>query len=377
MKTAAVKQVNPLLVLAAYSSSQPQQVAKASKVDKRWSSDRFDLSVLNQLNGDVTLLADGIQFGEYLLENADIHATIQDGVLNADRVKGNLFGGPVNATAQVRADGQPTLTTNIKLSALDVGRATKAVTGTDMAGGKLALNIDFKALGFSPAEMISSLGGSGGLDIVGLDVKKSGSGSALSGVIGLVAAMNKLSLSSTKGPEKGLADIGLSFDISQGIASIKDFALKSGLGNGQGAGSVDLANWTVDFAGNMKMEANLITALLSKGRISIQEIPFSLSGALDKPKVNFMSGLAGGAGGAIPQNTAPVSPLQQLLGKALPGLLPSQPKPKTQPVPSAPAPAPQDGTLAPPPSQQRTAPAPAPSGQLTPEEMIRQLMQGL
>ena len=369
-KTAALPK-NPLLVMAAYSDTQPQRLAKSSLADKRWSNERFDLSVLHQLNGDVTLLADGIQFGEYLLENADIHANIKDGVLNADRVKGHLFGGPVNGSAQVRADGNPTLTTNIKLSALDVGRATKAVTGTDMAGGKLALNIDFEALGFSPAEMIRSLGGSGGLDIVGLDVKKSGSGSALSGVIGLVAAMNKMSLSSTKGPEKGLADIGLSFNISDGIASVKDFALKSGLGNGQGAGTVDLANWTVDFAGKMKMEANLITALLSKGRISIQEIPFSLSGALDKPNVNFMSGLLSGGGASTSQNAAGASALQKLLGKALPGLLPSQPK--TQP---APTPALQDGTLAPPPSQ-RQAPAPAPSGKLTPEEMIRQLMQGL
>jgi len=372
-KRAAV-QTNPLLIMAAYKDERPIEIAQASRAAKRWSRDAFDLSVLNTINADVTLVSDGIQFGDYRLDNADIHAQVKDGVMTADRVQGRLFGGPVKGSAQVRADGQPTLTTDISLSALDVDQAIKAVSGKGMAGGKLGLNIGFNAVGFSPAELVSSLDGRGDMKIAGLDVQKSGSGSALSGIIGLVSAMNQLSLSAS-GPKKGLADIGLRFDVVDGVATVNDFALTSGLGTGKGAGSVDLAGWTMDFAGKMKMEANLVTTLLSKGRINVQEIPFSLKGALDKPNVNFAAAPTGAGAG---QTTGTGSPLQQMMQQVLPGIIPS-PQPKRQPAPrQAPAPQPNDGTLAPPPSQQGSGSAPQPSsGKLSPEEMIRQLMRGM
>ena len=372
-KQAAVPS-NPLLILAAYQDQQAVNVAQVDvaqvqRADKRWSREAFDLSMLNQITADVTLVSEAIQFGDYRLADADIHASVNDGVMTADRVQGKLFGGPISGTAKVRADGQPTLQTDISLSALDVSQAMKVVTGKDLAGGKLALNVGFKAVGYSPAELVSSLGGRGDMNIAGLDAKQSGGGSALSGVIGLVTAMNKLSLG-TAGPGKGLADIGLNFDVDNGIATVKDFALTSGLGGGQGAGTVDLAAWTIDFAGKMKMEANLLTALLSKGRVSIKEIPFSLKGALDKPGVKFATAPVSGQG----QPAQIGSPLQQMMQQVLPGIIPS--KPKTQAP--APQPAPQDGTLAPPPSQQGSAPAAKqPSGKLTPEEMIRRLMQGM
>jgi len=368
----AAAHTNPLLFRAALKKTQPIKIAKAIQVNPRWSRDTFDLNVLNQINADVTLLSDAIQFGDYRLDNADIHAVIKDGVMTADRVQGKLFGGLVRGTAQVRADGQPTLTTDISLSALDVGQATKQITGKKMAGGKLALTVGFKGVGFSPAELVSSLDGNGNMRISALDVKKGGSGSALSGVIGLVSAMNKLSLSASRGAEKGLADIGLSFDVAKGVATVNDFALTSGLGNGQGAGTIDLANWTIDFAGKMKVEANLLSAVLSKGRISIQEIPFSLKGALDKPSVNLMSSSV-----KVPGQSSKVgSPLQKMLQKVLPGLLPVQPKPQAAQKPAARQSAAQGGRLAPPPPQQGSPSTPKP-GQLSPEEMIRQLMQGM
>jgi len=373
-KQAAVPS-NPLLILAAYQQQQAVDVAQVDvaqvqRADKRWSREAFDLSVLNQITADVTLVSQAIQFGDYRLADADIHASVNDGVMTADRVQGKLLGGPISGTAKVRADGQPTLQTDISLSALDVSQAMKVVTGKDLAGGKLALNVGFKAVGYSPAELVSSLGGRGDMHIADLDAKQGGSGSALSGVIGLVTAMNKLSLGST-GPGKGLADIGLNFDMDNGIATVKDFALTSGLGGGQGAGTVDLAAWTIDFAGKMKMEANLLTTLLSKGRVSVKEIPFSLKGVLDKPGVKFAAAPVAAQG----QPAKIGSPLQQMLQQVLPGGVPS--KPKTQ-APAQQQPAPQDGTLAPPPSQQGTAPAPKqPSGKLTPEEMIRRLMQGM
>jgi len=358
----------PRLVLASYTQDPPVELAQASK---RWSREAFDLAALNHVNGELTLLSEAIQFGDYRLDNADLHALVKNGVMTADRVKGNLFGGPVNGTAQVRADGQPTLRTDISLSALDVARAVKAVSNKDLAGGKLNLNVDFNASGLSPADLVSSLNGRGDMRIGGLDVKQGGSGTALAGIIGLVSAVNQIGEITSGGSNSGLADVGLSFDIQDGVATSNDFTLKSALGSGAGAGRVDLAAWGIDFTGNMTVEANLLTTLLSKGRVGRQEIPFTLKGALDKPGVNL--GIKPAAGQQGQPGQPSVDPLQQMLQQVLPGIVPPQPKP--QPAP-APQPAPQDGTLAPPPPQQGTQ-QPSPKQPLTPEQMIQQLMRGM
>ena len=356
-----------------YASFGQDEIAQTSaRADKRWSRDRFDLSALNTVDGDITLKSDAIQFGDYKLANADIHATVQDGVLKADKIVGDLFGGPVSGSAIVRASGTPTVETNIKLDALKVRQAVQAVAGKDLASGNLSLNLAFNATGFSPADLVGSLTGGGNLSINELDVKKGGKGTALSGVIGLVAAMNQLSLGSGK-KGKGLADLALAFDIQDGVANAKNMTLNSAMGSGTGAGKVDIAGWGIDFAGNMTVEPNLLTSLLSKGRIGRQEIPFSVRGALDNPGINLGVGKASTGGGTQQK----IDPFRSLIEKALPGVkLPQQKKAPSQPA----APPPQDGTtLAPPPPQSgSSAPAPAQKpAKPSAEDIIKQLMQGL
>ena len=358
-----------------YAAFGQDEVAQSSvRADKRWSRERFDLSALNMLDGEVTLRSDAIQFGTYKLTEADIHATVQDGVMTADKVAGNLFGGPVSGSAVVRASGTPTIESNIKLDALKVSQAVKAVAGKDLASGNLSLNLGFNATGFSPADLVTSLSGGGDLSINELDVKKGGKGSALSGVIGLVEAMNQLSLGSGK-KGKGLADLALAFDIQDGIANAKKMTLNSAMGTGSGSGKVDIAGWGIDFAGNMTVEPNLLTSLLSKGRIGRQEVPFSVRGALDNPGIDLGVGKAstGGATGGVQQK---IDPFRSLIEKALPGVkLPQKPTAQpSQPV----QPQQQNGTLLPPPPQGGSAPTPTQKpGKPSAEDIIKQLMQGL
>jgi len=361
---------NPLLVLA--SARTDRQVAQvSSRVDKRWSRETFDLSALNSMDGELTLKSEAIQFGDYRLDNADIHATVANGVMTADRVVGQLFGGPVSGTAVVRASGQPTLESTIKLSAMEVGRAVKAVAGKDLATGNLGLDMNLSATGLSPADLVSSLNGAGGMKIDRLDVKQGGTGTALAPVIGLVGAMNQFALPAAGGGGKskdGLADLSLSFDIKDGVANAKNLVLNSAFGSGSGAGSVDIAAWAIDFAGNMTVEPNLLTTLLSQGRVGKQEVPFSLKGALDKPGVNLGVRSAGSAPAAGGVSNDPV---KNLLNQVLPGVVPQQQQPQAKPRTQ-----PKDGSLPPPPTQGQ-APSGSQKKPLTPEEMIKQLMKGL
>lgn len=326
---------HPFLVLA----SAPQVAQSVSRVSKRWSREAFDLSVLNAMDGELTLKSAAIKFGDYRLDNADIHATVQGGIMTADRVVGNVFGGPVSATAVVRGEGHPTLESTLKLNAMNVARAVKTIAGKDLATGRLGLDLRFHANGNSPAALVGSLAGAGGLKIDALDVKQGGQGTALAPVIGLVMAMKQFALPGLGGQKAGMADLTLSFDIVDGVATANNLVLNSAFGKGKGAGKVDIAAWLINFAGEMTVEPNLLTSLLSKGRMGAQIIPFSLKGPLDNPGVNL-------------------------------AVKPVQPK-APQPVPQAPA-----GTLAPPPSQNGVQPQ-QPQGPLSPEDMIKQLMLGL
>lgn len=380
---------NPLLVLAAYDAPAPKRAPELAQagatVDKRWSREAFDLTALNALDGELTLKSESIRFGDYQLDNADIHATLKGGVMTADRVAGLLFGGPVSGTAVVRASGAPTIQSTLKLDAMDVRRAVQVVAGKDLAAGKLGLNLDFAANGTSPADLVSSLAGAGDMSIAALDVKEGGTGTALAPVIGLVGAMNQFALPTAgkSKPKSGLADLNLSFDLQGGVADVKNLVLNSAFGSGTGAGKVDIAGWGIDFAGNMTVEPNLLTTLLSKGRVSTQEVPFSLTGRLDKPGVKLAvqpAGATTAAPGGVP--STPKGAVQELLQRALPGVIPAprqqpQQQPQAQPAPQ-PAPQQQDGTIAPPPPQQNQAPSGSQQKKpLSPEEMIRQLMQGL
>ena len=174
---------------------------------------------------------------------------------------------------------------------------------------------------------------------------------------------------------KGLADLALAFDIQDGVANAKKMTLNSAMGTGSGAGKVDIAGWGIDFAGNMTVEPNLLTSLLSKGRIGRQEVPFSVRGALDNPGIDLgvRKASTGGDTGGVQQK---IDPFRSLIEKALPGVkLPQKPAAQpSQPV----QPQQQNGALLPPPSQGGTVPAPTQKpGKPSAEDIIKQLMQGL
>lgn len=369
----------PGVILASMNSPEkPVELAQAptSRANKRWSRENIDLSVLDTINADVTLVSSAVYYGKHKLDNADIHATVADGVLTADRIKATAYGGPVSGTAIIRSKGQPTMEAKLNISALDVGGALMAASNQAGVKGALDFNLGFNASGQSAAELVSNLNGNGGLDISGLDVKQAGKGNALSGVIGLVAAMNQLAIPQP-GSKGGLAAVKVGFDIKDGVATLGNATIASAMGQGNANGSVDIAAWAMDVSGLMTVEPNLVTSLLSKGKIGRQEVPFSLKGAPDNPGVNFGVRQAAQPNTATPGDGTvapapagqPLSPEQmiidQIFGK----------KQQAQPQQQQPAPQPDQQTGQQPAPE--AAPQPTqPPRQPKPEELIIQGIMG-
>ncbi len=338
--------------------------ARTASGGERWSREPIDLSVLKAFDADLRLKAAAITFEKYRLENADLAATVTDGALTADRLSGVVFGGALRANARVNAAAPPRIQAVLSLKNVDVGKAGRAVSGKDVASGRLDLDLRLATTGRSVADMVRALGGNGSLAMRGLEVQADAKGTALAGALNLVAGLSRLggALSGQK-QGKALADITGTFKIERGVARSEDMRLASNVGTGRAKGSVDLPNWRIDVDGEVRLSENVLTALLSRATKTdqaAQVVPFRIKGPLDAPNVKFDTANLQGIGLRLPgverllQKKGVGDVLRRVLGVPAGGQAPAQqpaPPQVQAPPPQAPPPEPP-----PPPEQQKIRP---------------------
>ena len=335
--------------------------AVAATAGERWSSKPLDLSALATVDADIKLKSTAVAFQAYRVENANLAATLTDGVLNVNRLTGTVFGGALQANAVVNANGRPKLDGALAVKGVDVGRATRAVTGKALATGTMRANLKVTTAGSSVADMVEALSGTGGLALSRVDVKAAGKGTALAGALDLITGLNKLG--GLLGGQKkggGLADISGTFRIDRGVARSSDLALSSNLGTGQAKGSIDLPNWLIDVVGEVRLSQNLLTQFLAQKTRAPQVLPLRIKGTLDSPNVKLDTS-------KMPSGGVPLPGIGKLLGnkgvggllqKILPGQQSTQQPQQQQP-----------GTGEPPP------PPPPQEKKFRPEDLLKKLFK--
>jgi len=332
----------------------------------RWPADPIDLSVLNAVNADLKLNAPAIIFGKYLIEKADVSASIKDGVLTADRLTGMVFGGTLNAALRAAAGSTNQVGGKIKVNGIRIADALRAVVGEASADGQLSIDLDVNAGGRSVADLVSTLGGVGAFNMTNVDVSKQAKGSIFAGVYGLVSALNQFGAS--KGSQR--ADVSGSFKINNGVAQTNDLKLASGLGNGGATGTVDLPNWKLNINGEVKLVQSALTQLLqARLRQAKGSVPFSVTGSLDQPDVNVDMGAAMGSAVPIPGADLLLNKAPKGLGSLLKGVLGGGSQEPTSP--------PSTGTTSgagdtPPPPRNTQQPS---QQQLNPADLLKQLLK--
>ena len=301
----------------------PAFQAGGGHLSDRWSKEAIDFSFMKGLDADIDLQAKGITFDTYSLSDASLSATLKNGVMTLSRLAGSFFGGPVTGTARVDAStSSPRMAASLRLAGMDVNKAVKAVAGKDMATGKMAVNLDLSTGGNAVAVMVSSMNGKGSLSISDLDVKASGSGTVLAGVIGLFSGLDNV-LSSVLGgkQKKGLGSLGSEFNIDRGIVNLSNLQFSSVGVNGTAKGIVDLPGWLIDVNGQATIPDNLLAQVLTRN-VSRDPLPFTIRGDLEAPDVAIKTAsLTGGVkkglgkvldktglGGILGGDTAPAQP---------------------------------------------------------------------
>lgn len=336
----------------------------------RWPTDPIDLSALRDIDADVKLKSDSVSYGNYRLDNADILANLDTGVLKVDRLKGDVFGGKLDALATLNAAASPTIETTVSIDNLDIARSLAAVTGESLAKGLARMKLNLASGGRSVADLVAALSGSGSLALNKIDVKSGGKGTALSAALGLVSGLQALGGYDNKKQTPGLADISGTFNVDKGVAVSNDLKLTSTMGNGQAKGSVDLAQWLIDVGGSIEMSQNFIGMVLKGGNTDKSALPFTIKGRLDQPNVKLDTAGLIGKGLVVPG-------IDKVLKKGVGGLLqkiiPGTGSKSQQQQPDSQVPASTFPTEPPPPpSSEPSAPA-----KIKPKDLLKGLLKGL
>lgn len=316
----------------------------------RWSREPIDLSALHKFGGNLAVKSDSVKFGKLRLVNADLTAGLDRGTLNIAKLTGLVFGGDLRldgSLAAIRNGAQ--LVARYTITNLDAAAAQSAFGGRQITRGRLSATGELGAEGRSQADLIASLRGRGTAALKGVGVSTKGGGrSVLSGVAGLLRSVNRLGAVLGGKSANGLADINGAYTINKGVVAFNDLTLVSDLAKGSVRGIVDLPAWRISANGRLDLAQNLVTRLLLKNTRRRPSIPFSVSGALDAPRVKLETGKLPGGGIRIPvpalEKLRKKRGVGRLLDQFLPGLTgqaptpaPSQPPPP--PTASAPAPA--------------------------------------
>ncbi len=332
-------------------------MASVATVSSRWSKAPIDLAILNTFDAAVTATSPKVTFEGAVLENADLGAAVEGGMLTVEHLNGRLFGGTLAAKATATSAGQ--LSAAGQVAGADLSKARQALGS--VAAGKINADFDVTARGRSEAEIISSLGGN--LNFSGRDLDAealSGSADAGFGLGGVVLALNQLG-GALGGPKqgKGLADVDAAFTIAGGVATSNQLKAVTNVGVASGAGTVDLAAWTVDLSGAIQPAPNLLSAVLSITTRKGVNVPFSITGKLDAPRIKVDTASLGTGG-------IPVPGLDKLLkkkgvGDVLQGILGGgQPQQQEAPPPAQP--------------EQQQAPQTEEKKKVTPQDLLRGIL---
>lgn len=283
-----------------------------ASVADRWPTTPVDLSGLKAADADITLTAPRISYHEYNLDGAKLLAGIDNGVLNVNEFSGVVFGGSVQSTAKIDASSDmPKLAGLVTLGNMDIGAASKAagIAGTT---GALTSRIDVNTMGGSVADWVRALGGKGAIEIKGIKGQNSLSdlpviGLALGPLMQVFEVLNTGlgSLVGAGGKTKiGETDVTSTFTISNGVLNTPDTKILSNIYEGTLSGDINLPLWSMNVGGKLAVDQGILGAVLANVARLPSEIPFQLTGDIDKPNVKIQSfsgsGSAGGEGIKVP-----------------------------------------------------------------------------
>ena len=285
---------------------------------ERWSREPLDLSILEAFDADVDFAADRFISGETQIDNLQAKLTVRDGTLTITQLTGNTYGGAINLTGTLASRGVPTFNGHVVADKVDV----TSVSGSRFVQGPVSFNADLNSSGYSMAELMDALQGTGNVDgtVTVLGEVEQVLGAAALSVMG--QQLSKLTgIKQVEGMTNYVnaayqAFVGRpnaltgNFNIARGVLNTQDLSFANDTAKALITGDADLGAWTI----------GMLVNVFSMQFPDQPCLTVDLAGILDSPTPKPRDG--GGCGGESGSAAAPFGGLNptDLFGNVVPGL---------------------------------------------------------
>lgn len=255
----------------------------------RWSNEPIDLVALRGVNGTIDWSVGRLVMAPTGLDNAQLHAVLNDGVLSISDLTVSIGGGPlaINAVVDTNVGHAVTLSANGQGLTLEPG--VLAFGDVSIDGASIDLTLNVTGTGASMAQLISSLNGTGSLAVNGGVINGLSLGGWRDAINGLGGGLggSMANLSNLGGILSGGFDQGVlggatpigsltgTFQIVNGEVFTSDLRLSTDVAAVELDGGISLPDWTISSLGSA-----IVQQLIFE---NVPAIPFGLGGSLSSP----------------------------------------------------------------------------------------------
>lgn len=239
-----------------------QSQATRAEGQTPWSRDAIDTSLLRAVQADLVINAQKFSYGHSILKNAQVTASLKNGILDVSRIAGQLDEGELSGKVVVRAQqaGKPIeMESSFGLKDATVRSVTKLVTGktSRKVNGGMALNVDMTASGLSSAALIGALNGNGRFQVIdpvleGVDVKAIYN--TLKSIDNFQGALTNFLQSTTSSGSTQFNSVDKEFQIVNGVIPIDNWDANSDHALLLSNGKIDFPNWKIDINNTIQIQ---------------------------------------------------------------------------------------------------------------------------
>ena len=287
----------------------PPKSEKQPSAEKRIEKQPPDYTPLRKLILDGRIKIGQLIANKAKIEDMMMRITAQNGIINLDPLKLNMYQGNVSGIGKVNVQREsPQTNINLDAKNIQVGPLLKDVLQKDVLEGAANARFTMAMTGDDGAMIKRTLNGEGQVifndgAVVGID---------LAGMVRNVKAAFGIEQKPVQRPRTDFSELEAPFTIVNGVVNTPATSLRSPLLRVVAAGSANLVDETLDF----RVEPKVVGTIKGQGDTEQRTglmVPVLVSGTFSKPK--FAPDLAGVAKQQLEEKILGSEPAEKLLDK--------------------------------------------------------------
>jgi len=230
-----------------YLPKKAEQSAAASK--PREAEPPLDLSGLRKLNLDGTLRVGSLKAANVKLAQFRVDVKAQNGQVMLSPLSANLYGGSMNGSLGINAQGLPSISIKQKLTGINVAPLTRDAANFDTLEGKGNIGADLTMQGNTVSEMKKAMQGATSLNLINGAIKGINIAKNLRDATDILkmGGATTRTQAANNAEQTDFSELKATFKVKNGVAHNDDLSLQSPLLRVLGSGDINIGNDSIDY----------------------------------------------------------------------------------------------------------------------------------